>query len=183
MRRADVGIKDGRITSIGEHLGGATETLDADRLVLAPGFVDPHTHYDAQLCWDPTASPSNLHGVTTVIGGNCGFSIAPLGPDDADYIRRMISVVEGMPLSALENGIDWCWSSFGQWLDQLEGQTAVNAGFLVGHCALRRTVMGKEAVGNEASADQVRRMQVLLRESLAAGALGLSSSRSFTHRD
>jgi N-acyl-D-aspartate/D-glutamate deacylase len=183
MRRTDVGIQDGRIVALDENSGAATETIDADGLVLAPGFVDPHTHYDAQLCWDATASPSNLHGVTTVIGGNCGFSIAPLGPDDADYIRRMMSVVEGMPLAALETGIDWSWSSFGQWLDRLDGETAVNAAFLVGHCALRRAVMGEEAVGNEASDEQVRKMQTLLRESLAAGAIGLSTSRSFTHRD
>jgi N-acyl-D-aspartate/D-glutamate deacylase len=183
MRRADVCIKDGRITSIDESPGEAVKTIDADGLVLSPGFVDPHTHYDAQLGWDPTASPSNLHGVTTVIGGNCGFSIAPLGVDGADYIRRMMSVVEGMPLEALESGLDWSWTSFGQWLDRLEGQTAVNAAFLVGHCALRRTIMGEEAVGNEATEEQLQRMRVLLRESLADGAIGLSSSRSFTHRD
>jgi N-acyl-D-aspartate/D-glutamate deacylase len=183
MRRADVGIDAGRIVEVGESVGAAQETLAAEGLVLTPGFVDPHTHYDAQLCWDPTASPSNLHGVTTVIGGNCGFSIAPLGPDDADYTRRMMSVVEGMPLEALERGIDWNWSSFGQWLDRLAGQTAVNAAFLVGHCALRRSVLGQDAVTNEASDDQVREMQQLLRESLQAGAIGLSTSRSFTHRD
>lgn len=185
-RRMDVAVRDGRIVEVrepGDGSNDAAETIDAEGLVLAPGFVDPHTHYDAQLSWDPTASPSNLHGVTTVIGGNCGFSIAPLGQDDADYIRRMMSVVEGMPLEALENGIDWSWNSFGDWLGQLDGQTAVNAGFLVGHCALRRTVMGDDAVGNEASDEQVRAMETLLRESLAAGAIGLSSSRSFTHRD
>ncbi len=182
-RRADVGIGGGRIVEIGERHGPSEETLDADGLVLAPGFVDPHTHYDAQLCWDPTASPSNLHGVTTVIGGNCGFSIAPLGRGDADYIRRMMSVVEGMPLAALESGLDWGWTSFGEWLDRLEGRTAVNAGFLVGHCALRRAVMGEDAVGREASEEQVRALESLLRESLRAGAIGLSTSRSFTHRD
>jgi N-acyl-D-aspartate/D-glutamate deacylase len=190
-RRGDVGVRDGRIDFVrfegdsGVDAGDADgrATLDADGLVLAPGFVDPHTHYDAQLGWDPTASPSNLHGVTTVIGGNCGFSIAPLGDHDADYIRRMMSVVEGMPLEALENGIDWHWRSFGQWLDGLDGRTAVNAGFLVGHCALRRTVMGERAVGHEATGDEVAAMGALLRESIAAGGLGLSSSRSKTHRD
>ncbi len=190
-RRGDVGVREGRVDLVrfegesqtaGDDLDGR-ETLDADGLVLAPGFVDPHTHYDAQLSWDPTASPSNLHGVTTVIGGNCGFSIAPLGDADADYIRRMMSVVEGMPLEALEQGIDWRWRSFGQWLDGLDGQTAVNAGFLVGHCALRRTVMGERAVGHEASGEEVAAMGALLRESLEAGGLGLSSSRSKTHRD
>jgi N-acyl-D-aspartate/D-glutamate deacylase len=182
-RIVDVGVRDGRIAFVGESDEEADETLDATGLVLTPGFVDPHTHYDAQLCWDPTASPSNLHGVTTVIGGNCGFSIAPLGTEDADYIRRMMSVVEGMPLEALEQGIDWSWRSFGEWLDRLDGRTAVNAGFLVGHCALRRTVMGDDAVGEAASDEQVARMKELLRESLDAGGLGLSTSRSFTHND
>ncbi|MCH2172929.1 amidohydrolase family protein [Myxococcota bacterium] len=182
-READVGVYEGRVVSVGEVEQSAAEICDADGLVLAPGFIDPHTHYDAQLGWDPTASPSNLHGVTTVIGGNCGFSVAPLGEGDADYIRRMMSVVEGMPLKALEQGLDWDWNSFGEWLDGFESGIAVNAGFLVGHCALRRTVMGADAVGSEASEKQVAQMADLLGESLAAGGLGLSTSRSFTHRD
>ncbi len=193
--RGDVGVRDGRIDFIrradgvveGDTQAAADpderEIVEADGLYLTPGFVDPHTHYDAQLGWDPTASPSNLHGVTTVIGGNCGFSIAPLGDDDADYIRRMMSVVEGMPLEALEGGLDWRWRSFGEWLDGLDGRTAVNAGFLVGHCALRRTIMGARAVGEEASANEVEAMASLLRASIEAGGLGLSSSRSRSHRD
>lgn len=187
----DVGVRDGRIAFVrasgdagaGTGDDAGLETIDGSGLVLTPGFVDPHTHYDAQLAWDPTASPSNLHGVTTIIGGNCGFSIAPLGPNDADYVRRMMSVVEGMPLEALEEGIDWSWQSFGEWLERLDGRTAVNAGFLVGHCALRRTVMGDRAVGNEATDDEVDSMSKLLRDSIESGALGLSSSRSFTHSD
>lgn len=187
-RRGTVGFKDGRIDFVGRDGEAPPDaadrtTIDAGGLVLCPGFVDPHTHYDAQLVWDPSASPSNLHGVTTVIGGNCGFSIAPLGEGDADYVRRMMSVVEGMPLEALEQGIDWSWRSFGEWLDRLDGRTAVNAAFLVGHCALRRTVMGERAVTEEASDEEVERMSALLRESLEAGGLGLSTSRSFTHSD
>ena len=134
--RADVGIKDGMIVAVGTvDDSGATE-LDAEGLVVAPGIIDPHTHYDAQLFWDPTASPSNLHGVTTVIAGNCGFTLAPIKAEDHDYIRRMMAKVEGMPLVALEDGIEWDWSSFGEYLDRLEGNLGVNAGFLVGHCAL-----------------------------------------------
>src|SRR6516162_7709384 len=141
-RRADVGVRDERIVAVGQVDEPAKETIDADGLMVAPGFVDPHTHYDAQLYWDGYATPSSLHGVTSVIGGNCGFTLAPLKADDADYTRRMMAKVEGMPLEALEHGIDWSWETFGQYLDGLEGRVAVNAGFLVGHCALRRYVLG-----------------------------------------
>ena len=181
--RADVGVRDGRVVAVGEIDDTATETIDADGLVVAPGFIDPHTHYDAQLFWDPAASPSNIHGVTTVIGGNCGFTLAPLDPDDADYLRRMMATVEGMPLAALENGIAWDWRSFGDYLARLDGNLGVNAGFLVGHCALRRRVMGEDAVGGTPSADQLDQMRALLHESLAAGGLGFSTSRAYTHSD
>ncbi len=157
--------------------------VDAGGLIVAPGFVDPHTHYDAQLFWDPLASPSNVHGVTTVIGGNCGFTLAPLHEQDADYTRRMMARVEGMPLAALEQGVTWGWDSFGQYLDRLEGGIGVNAGFLVGHCALRRYVMGPDAVGQEATPAQLDAMVRLLHESLATGGLGFSTSQSSTHSD
>ena len=180
--RADVAIQDGRVVTIGRVTESAKRTSAADGLVVAPGFIDPHTHYDAQLFWDPFASPSNLHGVTTIIGGNCGFTLAPLGANDADYIRRMMAKVEGMPLAALENGIEWKWSSFAEYLDALDGRIGVNAGFLVGHCALRRKVMG-DAAGGPASLDQTVQMVRLLDECLAAGGLGFSSSQAFTHVD
>ena len=151
--------------------------------MVAPGIIDPHTHYDAQLFWDPTASPSNLHGVTTVIGGNCGFTLAPIKAEDHDYIRRMMVNVEGMPLEALESGITWDWTSFGEYLDRLEGNLGVNAGFLVGHCALRRWVMGSERAAEVASDQEVAAMSRLLAESIEAGGLGFSSSQSRTHSD
>ncbi|HEX6657850.1 MAG TPA: amidohydrolase family protein, partial [Ilumatobacter sp.] len=144
---ADVAIRDGRIVAIGAIDEPAARVVDAAGLLVTPGIIDPHTHYDAQLMWDPTASPSSVHGVTTVVGGNCGFTLAPLRPGDGDYLRKMMARVEGMPLAALEQGVDWSWETFAEYLAQLEGRIAVNAGFLAGHCAIRRYVMGTDAVG------------------------------------
>ncbi|MDX2405251.1 D-aminoacylase [Streptomyces microflavus] len=186
---ADVGIRGGRIAVIAEPGTIAEEAVtseDADGLVLAPGFVDPHTHYDAQLFWDPYATPSMNHGVTTVAGGNCGFTLAPLHPDrpeDADYTRRMMSRVEGMALAALEEGVDWTWSTFREYLDALEGRIAVNAGFMVGHCALRRHVMGADAVGGQPTPAQMDAMLALFHDAMDAGAWGLSTTQSSTHAD
>ncbi|MFE1308961.1 amidohydrolase family protein [Streptomyces sp. NPDC058755] len=183
---ADVGIRGGRIAVVGKATEDARTTEDAHGLVLTPGFVDPHTHYDAQLFWDPYATPSLNHGVTTVAAGNCGFTLAPLHPDrpeDADYTRRMMSKVEGMSLVALEDGAPWSWSSFGEYLDALEGRIAVNAGFMVGHCALRRYVMGPDAVGGQPSGEQLEEMLRLFHEAMDAGAWGLSTTQSSTHSD
>src|ERR1700704_3812930 len=141
----DGGVRDGRIVAVGTIDEAAHETIDASGLIVCPGFVDPHTHYDAQLFWDPLADPSNVHGVTSIIGGTCGFPRAPIKPEDADYIRRMMAKVEGMPLAALETGVDWNWRTFGEYLDRLDGRIGGNAGVLVGHCALRPYVMGADA--------------------------------------
>lgn len=179
--RGDVGIRDGRIVPAGDE--PARVVIDGDGLVVCPGFVDIHTHYDAQLFWDPLASPSNVHGVTTVIGGNCSFGLAPLRAADADYTRRMMAKVEGMPLAALEQGVPWAWEGFGDYLDALDGRVGVNAGFLVGHSALRRYVLGEEANERAASEDERSALVALLARSLEEGGIGFSTDMSNLHSD
>ncbi len=185
-RLADLAIRDGRIVAVAEP-GTLTEdaaaTLDATGLIVTPGIIDPHTHYDAQLFWDPHVSPSNIHGVTSVISGNCGFTLAPLRAEDAAYTREMMASVEGMSVAALEEGVPWDWETFADYLDRLEGNVGVNAGFLVGHCALRRYVMGSDAVGEEATVEQIGDMRRVLTDSLEAGGLGFSTTLSRTHSD
>ena len=185
-RRADVGIRDGRIVAIdapGTVTEPAAHVIDATGLVVCPGFVDPHTHYDAQLFWDPYASPSNLHGITSIIAGNCGFTLAPLDPSNADYLLDMMCKVEGMSKAALVNGVPWDWTSFESYLAKLDGRLGVNAAFLVGHTALRRHVMGPRAVGEEATPADLAEMKRLLAEALEVGGLGLSTSLAYTHSD
>ena len=182
-RVADLGIRDGRIAAIGRIEEPAREEIDASGRVVAPGFVDVHTHYDAQVFWDGTLSPSPFHGVTSVVGGNCGFSIAPLAPEAGDYLMRMLARVEGMPLESLALGVPWDWKSFDDYLGRLEGTLSVNAGFMVGHSAIRRVVMGERAVGHEATGEELDRMVALLHESLEQGGLGFSTTISPTHND
>ncbi len=183
--RADVVITGERIAGIGPDAdtAGADTVIDATGMLVTPGFVDLHTHYDAQLFWDPNASPSPLHGVTTVLGGNCGFSLAPMAPEHVDYIARMMARVEGMPLAALRAGLPWDWGSFGEWMGRLDGRIAVNAGFLVGHSTLRRLVMGERAVGGTADELDMEAMEVALHAALVDGALGFSTSQVHTHND
>jgi N-acyl-D-aspartate/D-glutamate deacylase len=184
-RRADVGIQGDRVVTIGEVPGEAARIIDATGKVITPGFIDVHTHYDAQVFWDGDLTPSPLHGVTTALAGNCGFTIAPLSAnlDDGDYLMRMLARVEGMPLEALRTGVPWNWQSTASYFDEIEGRLGINAGFMTGHSAIRRVVMGDQAVGRPATDDELDRMRRLLRDSLDAGAIGFSSSWARTHND
>lgn len=183
-QRGDLGIRDGEIAALGD-LGAdsADREIDAAGRIVSPGFIDIHTHYDAQVFWDPALTPSSNHGVTTVVGGNCGFSIAPLVPAAGDYLQRMLARVEGMPLESLQTGVPWNWTSFAEYLASFEDRLAINAGFMVGHSALRRVVMGERAVGEEATEEDIQRMVALLHESIEGGGLGFSSTVAPTHND
>ncbi len=185
-RRADVGVKDGRIVAIGQVTEDAAQTVDATGKVITPGFIDVHTHFDAQVFWESALTPSPLHGVTTVLGGNCGFTIAPLSddPQDGEYLMRMLARVEGMPLESLREGVPWSWKSTADYLDAVEkASLGVNAGFMVGHSAIRRIVMGSEATDRESTPEELAAMERLLHEGLEAGGFGFSSSWARTHND
>jgi len=181
--RGDVGVKDGVIVALGTVSEDARETIDATGKVVSPGFIDVHTHYDAQVFWDPTLSPSCYHGITTVFGGYCGFSIAPMSADAAEYLMPMLARVEGMPLDSLKAGVPWNWTSFEAYLKQFEGTIAINAGFLAGHSTIRRIVMGKRAVTDKATRAELDEMKKMLREAIKQGALGFSTTISPSHND
>jgi len=183
-RIADVAIAGGRIAAIGEIDGKAAREIDAAGRVVAPGFVDIHTHYDAQLLWDPTASPSPLHGVTTIITGNCGISLAPVKPEDQDFLARLLARVEAIPIEALTQGIAFNWSSFPEYYAEIARQPyAINVGVMVGHGAVRRYVMGEDASKREATPQEIARMKAVVDEALSAGALGFSTATAGTHFD
>jgi N-acyl-D-aspartate/D-glutamate deacylase len=186
-RVADIAVNSGRIIGIGEDATNLASTagriVDVDGLVVAPGFIDVHTHYDAQALWDPTLSPSPLHGVTTLFAGNCGFSLAPMSADIADYMVRMLARVEGMPLESLRAGVQPTWSTTEEYLQGFDRGLAANAGFMVGHSALRRVVMREESTQRVATDAEIEAMRLLLRQGLAAGAMGFSSTWSKTHSD
>jgi N-acyl-D-aspartate/D-glutamate deacylase len=178
---ADVAVEDGRIASIGRVRGPARRVLDAGGCVVAPGFIDVHTHYDAQLHWEPTASCASWHGVTTVLGGNCGFTLAPARPGDVAWLAQMLSRVEGMSAEALAAGLAWRGGGFGEFFAALEGRLGVNLGAYVGHSAVRRFVMGEAASERPARPDEVAAMQALVRQAMHEGAIGFSSSQLDIH--
>jgi N-acyl-D-aspartate/D-glutamate deacylase len=180
--RADVAVSGGRIVEHGGVQGrGATE-IDGAGLVCAPGFIDLHTHYDCQLFWDAEASPSPWHGVTTVVMGNCGLTLAPCREEHRDTLLRLLAFVEGMPLETLRAAIPWEWRTFPEYLGALERRgTAVNVGAFIGHSAVRVEVMGADAVERTATTKETEAMVALVRDAMRAGALGWSTSRSPTH--
>lgn len=178
---ADVAIRDGRIARIGRVTGPAKRVLDADGAVVTPGFIDVHTHYDVQLDWDPLASPSCFHGVTTVLTGNCGFTLAPSKPEDVPWLAAMLSRVEGMSKQALAAGFRFTGGSFADFWKRHDGRLGVNAGGYVGHCAVRRYVMGDDASERTATPAEIAAMQELVRQAMREGALGFSTSQIDLH--
>ncbi len=180
--RGDLAVSDGKIVAISPKLGAAKETVNADGLALAPGIIDGHTHYDAQITWDPFVDPSPALGVTTAVLGNCGFTIAPCKPQDRDITMRHLTHVEGMSLEALRSGIRWGFESFPQYLDMLEKQgVGPNVACFSGHSSVRTWVMGAEATERAATDDEIAKMAALVREAMAAGAVGFASSTAEAH--
>jgi N-acyl-D-amino-acid deacylase len=181
-RRADVAIAGGRVHSLGEVKEHGAREIDAGGLVVAPGFIDVHTHYDAQYTWDPYATSSIWHGVTTTVIGNCGFAIAPCRPADRDLIMRTLVKVEGMSLAAMRSGITWGFETFPEYLDHLERcNPSLNVAALVGHSTIRQWVMGSDSQHRVATSEEVEEMGRMVREAMAAGAIGIGSSTAEAH--
>jgi N-acyl-D-amino-acid deacylase len=182
IREGSAGVKDGRIAAVGPDVGPGRETVDAKGLILAPGIIDLHTHFDAQLTWDPFATPAVGLGVTTVVIGNCGFTIAPCRPEDRDRTLRNLTHVEGMSLEALRAGVDWGFESYPEYLDALERKGSVpNVASFVGHSSVRTWVLGEDAAKRPASRGEVAEMKQLVRDAMAAGAVGFATSTLEQH--
>ena len=180
--RADVGVTDGRITEIGRIRGPADRTIDADGQIVAPGFIDGHTHMDAQVAWDPIGSCSCWHGVTSVVMGNCGFALAPCKPDAREWYAKCLEAVEDISTEAMLAGIDWNWETFPEYLDTVAAlPKGINYASYIGHSALRMYAMGERALEQEATEDDLKLMANAVQEALRAGAMGLSTSRANTH--
>jgi N-acyl-D-amino-acid deacylase len=182
-RTADIAISDGIIVEVGRVTGRAQETIDADGALVTPGFVDPHTHFDGQVTWDPLLTPTGWHGVTTVVLGNCGVGFAPAKPDEHEWLIGLMEGVEDIPGAALSEGIQWGWESYPEYLDAVErAEKALDIGSLVPHGAVRAYVMGERGAKNQpATLDDIEAMAAIVREGVNAGALGFSTSRTLAH--
>jgi N-acyl-D-aspartate/D-glutamate deacylase len=178
---ADVAVKNGMIVELGRIQGNAPKVIDADGLAVAPGFIDHHTHLDAQMLWDPYGTCEPQHGVTTVVMGNCGLTLAPVKAGDEDALVKSFVRVEAIPRFALEKGVQWNWHSYGEYLNNFEGKIGINIGGLVGHIAVRHNVMGEEAVERKATAKEVQQMRSLVLSAMEGGALGISTNRNERH--
>jgi len=174
----DVAVKDGHIAELGEVTGTSRRTIDAGGQVVAPGFIDAHTHYDAQLLWDPTANPSTVHGITTILTGNCGYTLAPVRADDQDYLMGLFSAAEEIPKQALQLFAPFAWETFPEYLQWVPGRIGVNVLAQVGHSALRRFVMGEAALERAANDDERAEIVCLAEAAMEAGAAGISSSQA-----
>ncbi|HEX9408928.1 MAG TPA: amidohydrolase family protein, partial [Methylomirabilota bacterium] len=180
--RADVGVKGGRIANIGRIRESAREVIDADGQVVSPGFVDGHTHMDAQVFWDPLGTSSCWHGITSVVMGNCGFTLAPCAKADRSLVIRNLQRAEDISAEAMEAGIEWTWTTYAQFLDTLESlPKGINYSGYMGHSALRTYVMGERAFDQAATEDDMKAMEAELRSALTAGAMGFTTSRSTSH--
>ncbi len=181
---ADVGIKDGRIAAVGMVAGAGAEEIDARGQVVAPGFVDVHTHYDGQATWDERMQPSSWHGVTTVIMGNCGVGFAPCRPEDHDRLIRLMEGVEDIPFPVLRQGLPWNWESYPDYLDSLSRRSFdVDIGSQLPHAALRVYVMGERGANREPATEaDIHAMAAIAKRAMEAGALGFSTSRTLNHR-
>jgi N-acyl-D-amino-acid deacylase len=182
--RGDVAVTGHRIAAVGEIDGEGRQTIDAEGRIVAPGFVDVHTHLDAQVGWDPTASSSCWHGVTSVVLGNCGVTFAPCKPEDREYLAELMESVEDIPAASILDGLSWQWKTYGEYLAELDRlPKGVNVGGMVGHCAVRHWAMGERGLDEApASADDIAAMTALVDEAIGAGALGFSTSRTMLHR-
>ncbi len=182
-RTADVAVDDGQITAVGRADVSGRREIDADGLVVAPGWVDIHTHYDGQVSWDPELAPSSHHGVTTAIMGNCGVGFAPVRDGDQGFLIELMEGVEDIPGTALHEGIDWRWESFGEYLDALDATPrSIDLGGQLPHAAVRAYVLGERAHEYDVTADEIAQMVDITRRALADGAFGFSTSRTFLHR-
>ena len=182
--RGDVAVKDGKIVEAGKLQGSAKRTIDAEGKAVAPGFIDNHCHYDAQVTWDPLCTYAPHHGITTVVFGNCSLALAPAKPEDHSVLAGMLARVEAIPMEALEQGTRWSWTTIAEYLDAIDQGLGVNAGVLIGHSAVRRWVMGEDSQDRtEATPQELEEMKTIVRDGMAAGALGLSFNRNPGHYD